>query len=119
MSSARLSGADMSKCVLVNTKLSNADLSGTELFCPDHRVHVLFDTLFVSNQICGRSVSHAGDMICFVAIVSGADFSNATLRDADMSKIVLVNTKLHNVDLSGRDLSGVNMSGADLSGTAR
>jgi hypothetical protein len=93
LSSANLSGADLSRADLSGAYLSGADLSGANLS---------------GAYLYGADLSRAD--------LSGANLSRADLSGAYLSGANLSGANLSGADLSGANLSGANLSGADLSG---
>ncbi len=107
-----LSGADLSRAIMIgadlsDTNLSGADLSDTNLSGADLSDAILPDAIMIDANLSGANLSYAN--------LSGANMDGANLDGANLDKASLFDTVLPRVNLSGTDLSGAILSRNDIS----
>jgi uncharacterized protein YjbI with pentapeptide repeats len=115
--SASRTGPVLNKAILAGATLTRADLSNAKLRSVDFsKVKDMTDTKFVGADLTGATFKDA------LKDVIAADFSNACLCGADLSKLHLENAVLSGAVLRGADLRGTflpaNLKGIDFTGAA-
>jgi uncharacterized protein YjbI with pentapeptide repeats len=110
---AKLVGARIDRATLIGTDFRGADLRDAQLTMP--AVSTTFDIDPRDAPVfAGANLSHAR----MIVRMQGADFSNAVMRDANLSphESASLNFKMLRSTLTACDLSGVDFTNANLSG---
>lgn len=102
-----LSGADLSKVILVRSNLSQANMANTNLSDANMTLTYLYSTNLFNADMSRVTLSNAN---LFGANLAGANLSETKITATDLSQ-----TKLMKTDFSRAEMRGVNAQGADLS----